>query len=286
MTHSTPPLVSTVWLEQNLNADFLRVIDIRGHVLPAADPKPHYHAHRSDYDAAHIPNALFVDWVNDITIGGEHGGMQIAAPEKFAALMSRLGIGSETWVVVYDDANGMFSARLWWALQYYGHNRVSVLDGGWQKWLAEGRRVTDEIISVSPAVFTPAPRPQIRRTMDEVRAALHTDTRLIDVRTPEEFNGEVSRVKRLGHIPGAINLPRGVLVAADGTIQPHGILEDTFDTVGLNKADAADDVVFYCNGGVSASYGLLAYRVAGFSGGAVYDGSWKEWGADESNPIA
>ncbi len=284
MAYAVPLLVSTVWLEQNLRANFLRVIDIRGRVLPADAPKPHYYAHRSDYDAAHVPGALFIDWVNDITVGGEHGGMQIAPPEKFAALMSQLGIGAETWVVAYDDANGMLAARLWWALQYYGHDRVSVLDGGWSKWVAEGRPVTDEVMSVPRATFVPVIRSEIRRTKEQVNAALHTSTRLIDVRTPEEFNGQLSRVKRLGHIPGAINLPRHLLVAADGTIQPNGILADTFGAVGLDP-DSAQDVVFYCNGGVSASYGLLAYRVAGFKGGAVYDGSWKEWGADDTLPI-
>lgn len=282
---SVPPLVSTLWLEQNLDAPFLRVLDIRGHVLPAGEPKPHYFSHHADYEQGHIPRALFVDWVNDITIGGEQGGMQIAPPEKFAALMSHLGIDAQTWVVAYDDSGGMLAARLWWAMQYYGHERVSVLDGGWLKWRAEGRAVSTDVIDVPAANFVPTVRAEIRRTADQVLASLDRETRLIDVRTPEEFRGEVSRVKRAGHIPGAVNLPRVTLLAADGTMLPPGVVDDLMQVSGVEK-DQPRDVVFYCNGGVAASYGLLAYRAAGFEGGAVYDGSWKEWGADETKPIA
>lgn len=273
--------VTTQWSGENLTNPDVRLIDIRGRVAPASDPLPHYFSHRDAYEIGHIPGAVFVDWVKDITIDGPHH-MQIAPPEKFAALMSQLGIGSNTLVIAYDDAGGMFAARLWWALNYYGHEKVAVLDGGWQKWLAEGRPVTKEVPVIEPAQFFPIPNPVLRRTADDVAAVLHTDTRLVDVRTPEEFTGKASRAKRSGHIPGAVNVPRGKLVNADGELLPGGVVQKLLLDAGVKPGG---ETVFYCNGGVSASYGLLAARAAGYEGGAVYDGSWKDWGNDESRPI-
>jgi thiosulfate/3-mercaptopyruvate sulfurtransferase len=273
------PLMTTVWLDQHLND--VRIIDIRGRVAPATDPLPHYFSHRAAYDEGHIPGAVFVDWVKDITIDGPHQ-MQIAPPEKFAALMSKIGVGAKTFVVAYDDAGGMFAARLWWALNYYGHTEVAVLDGGWQKWIAEDRPVTKDSPRIPVAHFEPKINAELRRTADDVQKALNTDTHLIDVRTPEEFNGKASRAKRFGHIPGAINLPRGQLVSQGGVMQPAGVLADMLGEI---EVKPTDEVVFYCNGGVSASYGLLALRAAGYTGGAVYDGSWKDWGNDETRPI-
>lgn len=276
-------LVNTVWLAQHLGDDDLRVVDIRGHVLPATEPLPHYFNHHDDYLKSHLPGAVFVDWVHEITDPTDPRHARIAPPARFGEVMQRLGLQPSTQVVVYDDANGMFAARLWWALNYYGHHRVAVLDGGWQKWIAEGRLITDVIPSILPTGVEATPDPTWIRTDDQVLVALDGNTTLLDVRSEGEYAGQASRAARAGHIPGAINLPRPQLLAADGTLLPPDRLRQQLITLGVGEND---DVVTYCNAGVSASYGLLALRVAGYYQSAVYDGSWKAWGNDENKPIA
>lgn len=282
-TMLSSPLVSTEWLAQHLNDANLRVVDIRGHVIPASEPLPHYFNHYDDYVQSHIPGAVFVDWVHEITDPADPRHAQIAKPERFAAAMSRLGIGPDTFVVAYDDADGMFAARLWWALNYYRHTQVAVLDSGWKKWTAEGRPTTAEVPTVQPAYFVARPNPAIYRSGDQVASTLHTDTRLVDLRSPEEFAGKSSRASRKGHIPGAVNVPRPVLVAPDGTLLPPDDLRKQFAAVGVD--DSAPEIITYCNGGVSGSFGLLALQVAGFDNLALYDGSWKDWGNDEGRAI-
>jgi thiosulfate/3-mercaptopyruvate sulfurtransferase len=277
-------LVSTAWLAEHLSAPDLRVVDIRGHVLPAAEPPPHYFNHYADYLVSHIPNAVFIDWVHEITDPADPRHAQIAPPERFAAAMQRAGIGDQTFVVAYDDAGGMFAARLWWALNYYGHSQVAVLDGGWQRWIAETRPVSAELPHVAPTVFTARPDPNWYRDGAQVLAALHAQARLVDMRSPEEFRGEASRAARKGHIPRAVNQPRRDLLAEDGTLLPPEALREKFAALGIT--DESDEVIFYCNAGVSASFGLLALRAAGIQApAAVYDGSWKDWGNDPEKPI-
>ena len=279
----TNPLVTTEWLYEHLQDDNLRIVDIRGHVLPASEPHPHYFSHKAEYDESHIPNALFVDWVTDLTNPDSPNGTQIATPDAFAQLMGKLGIDENTFVVVYDDANGMFSARLWWGLNYYGHENVAVLNGGWQKWTSEERPISSDSPTISPTTFITKPNTAIRTTIDQVEASLNGSIQLIDVRSPMEFAGEASRAKRMGHIPGAINLPRKSLLAESGELLPLDALKDKIEAAGI-KADG-DPIVTYCNGGVSAPYGMLALKVAGYEHVSMYDGSWKEWGNDESKPI-
>jgi len=178
----------------------------------------------------------------------------------------------------------MFAARLWWALNYYGHSQVAVLDGGWQRWIAEARPVSAEIPRVAPSVFTARPDPNWYRDGAQVLAALQAQTRLVDMRSPEEFRGEASRAARKGHIPRAVNQPRRDLLAEDGTLLPPEALREKFAALGIT--DESDEVIFYCNAGVSASFGLLALRAAGIQApAAVYDGSWKDWGNDPEKPI-
>lgn len=274
-------MVSTAWLAEHLHDPALRIIDIRGHVLPASDPPPHYFNHHADYLRAHIPGAVFVDWVQEITDPADARHARLAPPERYAAVMSRCGVSADTHVVIYDDAGGMFAARLWWTLLYYGHAHARVLDGGWQAWCAEGRPVSDAVPAPRPGVFVPRPQPHLIRSAEQV-ATRDAEAVLIDVRSQEEFRGDWSRASRGGHIPGAVNLPRGGLVGADGHIPAAQALQAKFAGI---RAEDGDDVVFYCNAGVSASYGLLAWRAAGNTGGAVYDGSWKDWGNDPSRPI-
>jgi thiosulfate/3-mercaptopyruvate sulfurtransferase len=274
-------VVSTQWLADHLNDPNVRIIDIRGHVIPPTEPPPHYFNHRADYDVSHIPGAVFIDWVKEITDPGDPRHAQIAKPERFAEAMSRAGIGADTFVVTYDDSGMMIAARLWWALNYYGHSKVAVLDGGWNKWVAEGRPVDAVIPNIAPASFVAVPNPAWHRSADQVAAGSWSN--LIDMRSKDEFDGKASRAKRAGHIPGAVSQPRSELLAADGTLLPSETLKEKFAALGVRED--ADDVVFYCNGGVSASFGLLASKAAGVQNGAMYDGSWKEWGNDESRPI-
>lgn len=279
----TEQLIVTVeWLHQHLDDANLRIVDIRGHVLPASEPPPHYFNHHADYVKSHIPGATFVDWVQEITDPADPRHAQIARPDRFAEAMSRHGIGDSTFVVAYDDAGGMFAARLWWALNYYGHAQVAVLDGGWQAWTAQEKPVTADLPVITPAHFTPRSNEHMYRDKHAVLSHLDDHQMLIDVRSPDEYAGKTSRAVKKGHIPGAINLPRTTLVAPDGTFLSAAELREKFRSAG---ADSHEDVVFYCNGGVSASFGLLTYRLAGFQGGAVYDGSWKDWGNDEQTPI-
>lgn len=278
---TTQNLVTTQWLAAHLDDDKLRVVDIRGRVLPASEPPPHYFSHRAAYDEAHIPGAVFVDWMTDIVEPGSPAN-DVASPERYAALMGQLGIGDETLVVAYDDAQGMFAARLWWTLRYYGHDDVAVLDGGWHKWSHEARPVTSEVPDIMPATFTPRIQPAWRKTADEV-AQRAADVIVLDVRSPAEFAGEASRAARKGRIPNAVNIPRKWLVADDHTLYSPDILRQRFAEAGI--ALDAPEVIVYCNSGVSASYGLLALQAAGLTGGSVYDGSWKEWGSDETRPI-
>ena len=182
-------LVTTDWLAEHLNDTNLRVIDIRGHVAPATDPLPHYFNHRDDYLKRHIPGAAFIDWVHEITDPADPRHAKIAPPERFAQAMQRAGIGDGDFVVAYDDAGGLFAARLWWALNYYGHEQVAVLDGGWQKWVSEDRPVNAEVMTIKPVPFTPRPQPEWIRHADDV-AARSEQTVLLDLRSPAEFNGE------------------------------------------------------------------------------------------------
>lgn len=275
--------VTTEWLADHLQDPNVRVVDIRGHVIPASEPHPHYFSHRQEYLENHIPGAVFVDWVHDITDPNSPNASQIAPPDDYAALMSKLGISDDTLVVAYDDANGMFAARLWWTLRVYGHENVRVLDGGWKTWIAEDRPTTAEIPDLPAGSFTVRPNMRIRRTVDDVAGALYGDTILLDVRSTGEFAGKSSRARRGGHIPGAVNVPRSTVVNVDGTLPDAVTLKEKFASAGIDDPDA--EVVVYCNGGVSASYGMMALLNAGFTNVAVYDGSWKEWGNDDSRPI-
>lgn len=276
------PLVSTQWLYEHQDDPQLVILDVRGHILPASEPLPHYFSHEAEYRESHIPGARFVDWVRDITIGGP-AKMQVAPAEQYAAQMSRLGVSDGTLVVAYDDFGGIFAARVWWTLNYYGHTQAAVLDGGWLAWTAEGRPATDLVPTVEPTTFVARPDPRIRRTKDQVFSALGSATRLIDVRSPAEYRAEASRARRKGRIPGAASLPAKEELTVLGKLIAPDTIRAKFEAAGVQHG--GEDIVIYCNSGVSSSLGLLAYRAAGFSGGAVYDGSWKEWGNDDSLPI-
>ncbi|MCY4463924.1 MAG: sulfurtransferase [Chloroflexi bacterium] len=280
----TTPLVGTDWLHEHLDDADLRIVEIRGTVLPPTQPPPHYLSDRAGYEAAHIPGAVYVDWHVDIVEPGSPS-YDIASPARFTTLMQSLGISSNTRVVVADDAASVFATRLRWALRYYGHEAVQILDGGWTKWQTEGRPTNDEIPQYPRGDFQARPVPSLKATAEDILQKIETGgMQLIDVRSPAEFNGSESRAKHGGHIPTAINLPRSTMVAEDLTLKSADELRRLFTDLNIDLEAA--DTVLYCNSGVSATYGMLAMEVAGAKNLRNYDGSWKEWGADDSTPKA
>ncbi|MBI2879010.1 MAG: sulfurtransferase [Candidatus Rokubacteria bacterium] len=275
-------LVETDWLADRLTDPAIRIVDIRGTIRPPDAPKPWYAANREAYREAHVPGAVFVDWLEEIVDGGAPVPMAVATPEQLKTLMEGLGIGDEHLVVVYDDS-AHIAPRLWWVLNYYGHDAVRVLNGGWTKWVAEERPVTAEVPKHPISTFTPHIRPEWRVGSREVRAALGDPAVcLVDCRSPKEFRGELGRGERKGRIPGAVNVP--IAAALEG---PHKTWKSGAEIRRLYKAAGVrreHQIITYCNAGVSASVGLLALRLAGYPKAANFAGSWYEWERDPANP--
>ncbi|NTW02732.1 MAG: sulfurtransferase, partial [Oscillochloris sp.] len=273
---SRSPLVSTAWLAEHLNDPQVRVVDIRGTVLPPTDPKPHYLTRPQDYAAGHIPGAVYIDWTRDIVDLDDPVPAQVAPPAKVATIFGSLGIGDDTTVVIYDDWFSMFAGRLLWVLRYYGHENARILNGGLRKWQAEGRPLSTATPAIAPVSFTPRPQPALRRTADQILASLGTNTLLIDARNDKEFRGEESRAIRGGHIPGAHNVfYQSLLHAEDHTYASPDELHARFAAAGVDLDSIAErEVVAYCNGGVSATPVALAIEIASGKRVALYDGSW------------
>jgi len=283
------PLVDTEWLQDHREDPDVRVVDIRGYVkktdLGGGRQSAEYLPARKEYDGVHVPGAVFVDWTRDITDPDDPVPAQVAPPDRFAGLMGSLGIGDGTHVVVYDHAGGQFATRLWWALTYYGHDRVSVLDGGWNKWTAEGRPTTAEVPDPAPATFTPKTRPGWRREAEGVLSASRAGEALVlDARDEGQYTGAVTRGEgRAGHVPGARHLHADGLFGPDGTFLSDEDLEEKLREAGVPE-DREAPVVAYCNGGVAATVPLFALHRLGYRNLANYDGSWNEWGAREDLP--
>jgi thiosulfate/3-mercaptopyruvate sulfurtransferase len=276
-------LAETDWLAEHLADPSICIVDIRGIIKPPDAPHPHYYGNRSAYIESHIPGAVFVDWTTDITEPGAPVKMTLASSGRFAALMSRLGIGDQHTVVVYEDGAGQIAARLWWALNYYGHPAVKVLNGGFRKWIAEGRPVTAEIPRHQPAAFTPRVQPEWRASSVEVRAAIgDPNVVLVDLRSPSEFRGDIGRGNRKGRIPGACNVPTATLVSGEHkTFNSEADLRHVFEATGVTLDKRA---ITYCNAGVSAALGLLALKLIGHPAADNFAGSWYEWESDPRNP--
>jgi thiosulfate/3-mercaptopyruvate sulfurtransferase len=282
-------VVSTDWLAEHLGDPKIRVADIRGFVTtkPVAPgvEQATYRGAREEYLASHIPGAVYIDWTTDITDPDDPVPAQIALPARFAEAMAVRGIGDETTVVAVDHAGGQFATRLWWALRYYGHDAVAVLEGGWNRWVDEGREVEAGEVMHGRAVFTPRVRPGLRMTAEEVQALLNhpdRDTLIVDARDPGQYSGARRRGARGGHIPGAINVPRELFFAPGGGFLPIEEIRRRVEEHGLTSGRKT---VAYCNGGVAATVVLFNLARLGYRDLANYDGSWNEWGERLELPV-
>ncbi len=282
-------LVETSWLAEHLKDPHLRVVDMRGYVrtvnLQDGVQEATYVGARDEYEQAHIPGALYIDWTSDIVDPDGSVEAQIAPAERFAEVMGHLGIGDQHLVVAYDaHPASQFATRLWWALRYYGHDQVVVLNGGLPKWQRENLPLESAVPVYPPAIFTPDVQPQLRATAEEVVALLSQhDVSLVDARDTGQYTGETVRGSgRRGHIPGALNIPREELVdPGTGTFRSNDELEHVFSSANIAPEQR---VVAYCNGGVAATTVLFSLAMLGYPHLTNYDGSWNEWGKRQDLP--
>ena len=238
-----------------------------------------------EYADGHVPGARFVDLhgeLADVTRGGA-GRHPLPTPQAFAALLGRLGISPVTHVVAYDAAAGATAARLWWMLQAIGHDRASVLDGGWSAWVAGGYAISATAPDIEPVDY-PIPTADTwpgAVSADEVAAAIADDSAVvIDSRAPERYRGDAEPIDpRAGHVPGAVNVFHAANVGSDGTLLSVDELAERF-------ADVGTAPIVYCGSGVTACHNLLAMERAGVRGARLYPGSWSEWSADPARPVA
>jgi thiosulfate/3-mercaptopyruvate sulfurtransferase len=242
---------------------------------------------RQQYEEAHIPGAVYAS-LNDDLAGprtGSNGRHPLPSVDALAATFSRLGIANGVQVVVYDQDAGLHASRMWWSLKYLGHAAVALLDGGWAKWIAEGRPTVSGSESRPATTFTPAVRPEMRVSIEDVqRRMADARTLLVDARGPERFEGKSETIDKVaGHIPGAQNHFYKWNLGDDGTMRSPAELRARF--AALLDGRATKDMVMYCGSGVSACHNLLAMEHAGLTGTPLYAGSWSEWSADPSRPM-
>ena len=276
---SIAPLVTAGWLADHLAEPGLKVVDATL-FLPSEGRDA---AQR--FAAGHIPGArrFDIDLFSDPDSGLPH---TVPSPERFAALAGALGLGDGDGIVCYDQ-RGLFSAaRAWWLLRYFGHTRAAVLDGGLPAWIADGRPTEQgDPPQAAPATFTARPDPSRLRSLDAMRANLATGAELVlDARGGPRFHGAAPEPRvgmRGGHIPGSVSLPFGELLRPDGTMLPAAELRERLVRAGA----LARPVVTTCGSGVTACVVTLAMAVAGLPEGAVYDGSWSEWGGRPDTPV-
>lgn len=273
MTYTNPDaLVSTEWLAAHLSAPDVRVVDASWH-MPASGRKG-----REEYDARHIPGAVFFD-VDDIADTSVDLPHMLPAPEKFASKVRKLGLGNGHKIVVYDT-DGLGAARAWWMFRVFGHRDVAVLDGGLTKWMAEGRALEDLPPMPRDRHFLPHVNSTLVRDFAQMRANVDSGAeQVVDARSAGRFAAtapEPRPMKHVGHMPGALNVPFNELVDAQTkTMKPAADLRARFTTAGL---DFSRPAVASCGSGMTACTLALALYLLGKTDVAVYDGSWTEWG--------
>jgi thiosulfate/3-mercaptopyruvate sulfurtransferase len=269
-------LVEPQWLQEHLSDADIRIVEVdENHQL---------------YAEGHIPGAIGFDWKHDLQ---DQVKRDFLGPEDFGALFGSRGISGEHTIVLYGDRNNWFAAYTYWYLKYYGHDKVLLLNGPREKWIADGRPTTSALPDHPPASFTARPGDDsIRARREEVLAALDDSVNLVDVRSPAEFAGEIispqgyeqEGAQRGGHIPGAASIPWAQAVEEDGTFKPAQELRELYGAKGVLDGS---DVIAYCRiGERSAHTWFVLHELLGQERVKNYDGSWTEWGNLVGVPVA
>jgi thiosulfate/3-mercaptopyruvate sulfurtransferase len=286
--HHPEALVQTDWLAAHLNDPDLRVFECTTYLRyakPDAGVPYHPEAGRADYEAGHIPGAGFLDLPGELSRQDARVHFMMLPPVQLAQVTTRRGIGDGTRVVLYSRDRVMWATRVWWMLHAVGFDRAAVLDGGFEKWVAEGRPVSTEPCAYPPATFTPRPRPGLFVDRRAVLDAIDDPgVLLVNTLSEPDFRGdEPSRYGRPGRIPGSVNLPWPGLTAPETNLLIP--LDDAAKRIEAIGAGRARRIVCYCGGGISATMGLFLLHRLGYDNLALYDASMAEWARDESLPI-
>ena len=268
-------LVETQWVEDHLSDESIRIVEV--------DENP------ALYAEAHIPGAIGFDWKKDLQ---DQVKRDFLGAEQFGGLFGSRGISNDHTIVLYGDRNNWFAAYTYWYLKYYGHDNVKLMNGPREKWIEEGRPTTSDVPSYDSATFRAQPgNDAIRAKRDEVLAALDQKTSLVDVRSPQEFSGELIAMagyeqegaQRGGHIPGAASVPWAQAVTEDGSFKSADELRELYTSKGVLNGN---DIIAYCRiGERSAHTWFVLHELLGEDLVKNYDGSWTEWGNLVDVPI-
>jgi thiosulfate/3-mercaptopyruvate sulfurtransferase len=269
-------LVDTQWVQDHLEDENVRIVEV--------DENPGL------YEEAHIPGAIGFDWKKDLQDPVKRDFLD---NERFGELFGSRGISNDHLIVLYGDRNNWFAAYTYWYLNYYGHKNVKLMNGPREKWISEGRPTSNEVPEFEPQKFLAYKGDEaIRAYRDEVRSALDAGTRLVDVRSPAEFSGELIAMagyeqegaQRAGHIPGAASVPWAQAVKEDGTFKDADDLRQLYSDKGVIDGDK--DIIAYCRiGERSAHTWFVLHELLGHENVKNYDGSWTEWGNMVGVPI-
>jgi thiosulfate/3-mercaptopyruvate sulfurtransferase len=277
MADDMDSLVSTEWLAQHLGESDLVVVDSSWH-MPASGRKG-----REEYLRAHIPGARFLD-IDELSDRQNPAPHMLPSAGEFGAAMERLGIGREDRIVVYDNSPTRNAARGWFMLRHFGAEQVAILDGGLQKWLAEGRPAESGEPGPRDARFEPQENRSEVATKQELLGGMREP--LLDARGKGRFEGSEPDPRpgvAPGHVPGARNLPFAALYNEDGTFKSREVIRRLFAEAGI---DPQQPFVASCGSGVTANSLIFAAHLLGNDRTRLYDGSWSEWGADPATPKA
>lgn len=271
-------LVETEWLAKHLSSPGLIILDGSWH-LPDSSRNA-----KQEYLLEHIPGAIFFD-IDDIIDENSDLPHMLPSQVKFASRMKKMGIGDGMRIIVYDTIGLFSAARVWWTFRAMGHKDVAVLNGGLKKWKAEGRPLEDGFPPRRTARhFTPLKDNDLVRDIEDMKRYVEKKSmQIVDARPSGRFEGRDPEPRpglRMGHIPGARNVPSSSILNADGTVKSKAELQDIFLKAGI---DPSKPVVTTCGSGITAAMLSFALALLGQTNASVYDGSWAEWGKNDKN---
>ena len=278
------PLVESSWLDDHLQDPDLRILDCSVVRQDHDDGSYSFVSGREVWGQGHVPNSIFVDVLSELSDPDQAVHLMMPPIDAFARIMADKGIGDGTRVVLYDNSNHAWAARVWWMLRVCGFDNAAVLNGGLGKWQAEGRPTTTDVVDYPAASFTAHPRPELMASKETVLNSLgNTGVSIINALSPQMFNGELVLFPRPGNIPGSSNVYCSSLVDEKTMAYlDQDQIRKLFEHTG---AFTADRVITYCGGGIAASSDALALTLLGVKNIAVYDGSMAEWTADPDLPL-